>query len=981
MRKFKALLLLGLLFAVQTLWAQVQVTGRVTDASNAPVPGVTVTVKNSRVSTVTAADGTFSISAPQNATLVFSSVGFQTLERPVSGGTLNVSLVAGSGQLDEVVITGYTTTQRSKFSGAVSQVPMDDVRRQPLGSFDQALQGQAAGVSVVANSGQPGSAGTVRIRGTGSLNGGNAPLYIVDGIEINAADFASLNQGDFERVEILKDASSAGQYGSRGANGVIVITTRRGRAGNVQLNYDVQVGVSNLPKDRLLVMNSREKIDYELANGNPFNWTPAQADSLRNVNFNWQDALFRQGITQNHQLSMSGGSERTRVYASISYLDQQGIVRNTGLKRYTGRINVDNQLGNLRMGINLQGGYSLINNTPEANTTISSPLNAARWSNPYERDKNPNTGDYQQTGGPGRLISGQPNGAMELFLNRRLFPQVKGVGTAYAEFTFPWVKGLSARTNWGVDYTQDESDIYIDRTTVTGQNSQGANGRLTRGLSRSFRYTGTTSVGYRREIGDHAFDANVFFEVVKRDFRTFSYNGYGLNNGFTNEAGITAGTGTNGFIPQVAGSGTQNGLQSYFAIVNYSYKGKYSATLTGRRDGSSRFGVENQFATFGSIGAVWNMHRESFLSDVKFINELRLRASYGSTGNQSLPGGDYASLPQLGRATYNGVNGLAISDPGNTRLRWETNVTANLGIDFAFLNRRLNGTIELYNRETKDLFVNNPTSVTAGEPSILSNFGTVRNRGIEMLVRGDVIRNRDFYWQLEANVTYNKNTVIDLFKDSVLLGTTMLKEGLPVNSYYLVRYAGVNAATGAPLYFRRDGSITETYSGNDRVFLGTSDAPWFGGFGTTLGYKGFELSLQFNFFKGREIYNNDLSNLMEPSYFTDNLSTLRNNEWRRPGDITNIPGHQYNFLGTVNNTSFFIEDGSFLRLRNALLRYNFSRAMLDKMKLRALSIFVQGQNLWTSTQFRGFDPEVVGNLTGAQYPAMVQGTVGISVGF
>jgi TonB-dependent starch-binding outer membrane protein SusC len=989
MRKLRLFYLLLFMGSSSLLWAQNKtVSGRITDSLNSPLPGVTVTAKGTKLASVTDQNGQFSISVPQNTrTLVFSSVGYESREVNIANtSTVNISLIQSGGNLNEVVITtGYNTIRRSRFAGSAVAVDAEAVRTQPLGSFDQALQGQAPGVSVVGNSGQPGAAGTVRIRGNGSLNGSNTPLYIVDGIEINAADFGTLNQGDFERVEVLKDAVSAGLYGSRGANGVIVITTRKGRAGTLQLNYDMQLGISQLPKDRLLIMNSREKIDYELANGNPFGWTAAQADSLRNVNFNWQDALFRQGSTQQYQISASGGTERTRIYASLSYLNQEGIVRATGLKRYTGRINIDNTLGNLKFGMGLQGGYSIINNTPEVNTNINAPLNAARWSNPYERDKNPNTGDYQQTGGPGRLLSAQPNGAMELFLNKRTFPQVKGIGTVYAEYAFPFLRGLSLRTNWGADYTQNESEVYIDRTTVTGQNNQGANGRLSRGLDRNFRYTGTTSLNYRKEFGEHAVDAGVYYEVVKNQFRTFSYNGYGLTNGFTNEAGITAGTGTNGFIPQVAGNGTANGLLSYFTIINYSFRNRYSLTLTGRRDGSSRFGIDNQFANFGSVGAVWNIEREAFLSGIKLINELRLRASYGSTGNERSPSGDFGHLPLLGRASYNGVNGFAISDPGNTRLRWETGITTNVGLDFAVWNRRVSGTVDFYNRLTENLFVSVPTSVTSGSPlaqgSIPSNFGSLRNRGIELTLRVDVVRNKDFFWTVDGNITKNRNTVLDLQKDSVLQGTTMLKEGLPANSLYLVRYAGVSAADGAPLYYKRDGSITDVYSASDRVFFGTLDAPWFGGFGTSVGYKGLELSVQFNFFKGREVYNNDLSNLMEPTYFTDNLSTLRLQEWRRPGDVTNIPGFAYGFIGTVNNTSFFIEDGSFLRLRNATLRYTFNRKMLEKIKLRSLQVFVQGQNLWTSTQFRGFDPEVVGNLTGAQYPAMVQGTAGISIGF
>ena len=992
MRKGLLLLMGMILCALQVVYAQTrEITGRVTEAQGtAPLAGVTVRAKNATATTQTDADGNFRLQVPENVTsLIFSYVGYDQQEVAITGNTVNASLRQNNANLSEVVVTtGYNSVERRRYSGSTVSVAAEEVRRQPFGSFDQALQGQAPGVSVVANSGQPGAAATVRVRGVGSITGGNFPLYVVDGIQINASDFASLNQGDFERVEILKDAAATSLYGSRGSNGVIVITTRRGRAGQLRLNYDVQYGISNLPKDRLEIMNSQQKVQYELDNGNPYGWTPAEADSLKAVNFDWQDALFRQGTTRQHMLSASGGSENTRVFASLSYLDQDGIVRNTGLQRYTARVNVDNTIGNFKFGVGMQGGYSKINNTPEQNTFISSPLNAARWSNPYERDINPNTGDFQQLGGRGRLISGQPNGAMELFLNRRFFPQLKGIGNAYLEYAVPYVRGLTLRTNWGIDYTQNEEETFINRLTVTGQNSQGANGRLTRSLGRNFRYQGTSSINYKRAFGDHDIDASVFHEVIKGDFNNFFYNGFGLNNFFTNPNGITAGTGTNGFIPSVGGGQSQNGILSYFANINYGFKNKYFVTLTGRRDGSSRFGRDNQFANFGSIGVVWNVTSEDFLSSAKAINDLRLRASYGSTGNQNTPGTtrdleNYGQLPLLGRSVYNGVNNLVLTAPGNPRLRWETNTTANLGLDYALFSNRLTGSLDLYNRLTTDLFVSPPAPIATGAPGgeIPSNFGSIRNRGVEFLVRGDVIRTKDFRFSLDANVTYNQNRIVDLLQDSVLQGTTMLIEGRPINSLYLVRYAGVNPQTGVPQYLDREGKITETYDPANRVLLGTQDAPWFGGFGTNVAYKGLELMVQFNYFLGREVYNNDLLNLMEPSYFFDNLSTLRLQEWRTPGQQTSVPSFNESILETVQNSSFFAENGSFLRLRNVMLSYNLNKTTLDRIKLKSARIFVQGQNLWTATKFRGFDPEVVGNLIGAQYPAMVQGTIGLSVGF
>jgi len=984
MRKF-LLSLTAILFFAGALLAQKTITGTVTDEKGNPVPNASVVVRGTSTGTTSRADGTYALTVPASATeLVISSVGFEPMTVAIgSGSVVNASIKTAASQLESVVVTGYTTTARKKFSGSLVSVGIEDVRKQPFGSFDQALQGAASGVSVVANSGQPGSNAVIRIRGNGSLSGGNVPLYIMDGVEITAADFASLNQGDFERLEILKDAVGTAMYGSRGANGVVVITTRRGRAGQLNLNYDMQLGYSKLPEDRLIVMNSQQKIDYELQRGNPYGWTTAEADSLRKVNFNWRDALFQTGVTQQHQISASGGTAASRFYASLSYLNQEGIVQTTGLKRYTARVNVDNNIKNWRFGVSLQVGYSKIVGTRENDVYIGSPLNAIRWANPYERDKDPNTGEYQVPGGTGVLTSGQPNPAMELFVNQRQTLQFKGVGSAYLEFHFPFLKGLYARTNWGGDFAQNEGSIYYDRTTYTGAQASGGNGSLNRTANRQFRYTGTTSLNYKQTFGDHEVEGGLFVEAVKTDFRGLGFTGYGLTNGFTNETGITAGNATNGYIPQVSGSGTQNGIQSYFALLNYGYKDRYFLTLVGRRDGSSRLGVDNRFQNFGSVGATWVVSQESFLDNAGKLDDLRLRASIGTTGNYISAAGDYGHLPQFGRSSYNGSNGWSITQPGNSNYRWEINRTINLGVDFAFFNRRFSGTVEAYDRRTNNLYYQQPVSQTTGFGSVPGNDGTLSNKGIELTLRGDIVRTKDFRLTIEGNLTYNRNRVVYIPDDSTLNGTTLLAIGKPINTFYLVPYAGVNAANGNALYLTQAGGLTQTYSTDDLRTYGTSDAPWFGGISTTVAYKGIDLSAQVNFFLDRDVYNNDRMNVINPSYYFDNMDVELLTEWKKPGDVTNVPrpttagGNAFQA-----NTTRLLEDGSFWRLRNVTLGYTFPTSVLSKLKIRTARVFVQGQNWWTHTNFKSFDPESSqAVLTGAQYPALVQTTVGLSIGF
>jgi TonB-linked SusC/RagA family outer membrane protein len=990
MRKTLQFLFAGLFFLCQIAFAQTKVvTGKVTDSKDgSPMTGVTISVNGQAVGT-SKNDGTFSVTVPTSArTLVVSSVGYNDLEVSITGSALDLKMTAGQDKsLSEVVVTGYTTIQRKKYSGSSVNVNIEDVRTQPFGSFDQALQGGAPGVSVVANSGQPGASAQVRIRGNGSINGGNTPLYIMDGVQINAADFASLNQADFERVEVLKDATATAIYGARAANGVIVITTRRGRAGQLKLNYESQIGWSQIPQDRITVMNSDQKIQYELENGNLFGWSPAEADSLRLVNTNWQDALFRNGFTQQHMISASGGTEQTKFFSSVSYMDQTGTLRTTSLKRFTGRVNVDNVMGNWKFGMNMMLGHSKFYNTNETNALISAPLNAIRWANPYERPYDPVTGNFSSTGsGPGRLVSSQPNPASELFLTRRFFPQLKGIGSFYIEYNFPQLKGLSVRTNWGGDYTSDETLLYRDQNSASGAQAPGGKGSLFRSTGRNFRYTGTSSINYKKSMGDHDLEAGAYYEIVKNDSRSFNFTGYGLTNGLPNEGGITAGTGTNGFIPAVGGGGSQSGILSYFGILNYGYKSKYFLNVTGRRDGSSRFGQNNRFANFGSVGAVWVIKSESFMANQKIFSDLRLRASYGTTGNQITSAGDFGFIPLLRSSVYAGAAALTPS-AGNADYRWETNRTVNLALEFGVLKGRLSGTVEFYNRKTKDLFFDEPVSGTAGVPGdrIPGNLGTLQNQGIELLLRGDLIRTKDFRWTIEGNLTYNQNKVLSLPKDSVedASGIGLLVVGQPVNNLFLARYAGVNPQTGAPRYYELDGkTITESYNDNLRTILGTADAPWFGGFSTTVAYKGFDLSAQVNFFLGRILYNNEYSNLMEPSYYTDNLHTDRIREWRNPGDQTDIPGFNYGILGTANNTTWMVDNGDFFRLRNVTLGYTVPKRWLNKLKLSSLRLFAQGQNIWTHTKVRSFDPEITGqSLTGAFYPALVQGTFGVSVSF
>jgi len=489
-------------------------------------------------------------------------------------------------------------------------------------------------------------------------------------------------------------------------------------------------------------------------------------------------------------------------------------------------------------------------------------------------------------------------------------------------------------------------------------------------------------LNYSTVINKHEFNGGVFFEVIKNDNRSFGFTGYGLDNGYDNETGITPGSAAaENYIPTVTGNGFQYGLMSLFTSLTYGYDGKYFVNLIARRDGSSRFGLNNRWANFASIGLTWSLDQEEFIKRLSFINQLKLRGSYGATGNN---GTANYPLTQMTKAAYAGVAGWSPSIAGNPSLTWETNKSLNIGLDFGILKNRISGTLEYYNRKTVDQFYSLPIDPSSsGFTSVTSNFGELRNRGVEFSVNGDVIRNSSLVWTLGANISYNKNEVLALPQNDVISGNTILSVGSPINTLFLVPYAGVDPNTGNALYRKLDGSTTPTFNVADKVKYGTSDAPWFGGFSTKVAYKGFDFSAQVNFFLDRYMYNNDLVNLSIPDYFYDNLHISLLDEWTTPGQITNVPkassagGNDFE-----GQTTRFMDDASFWRLRNVTLGYTLPKSLLASLKIRAARVFVQGQNLWTSTEFRSFDPEATGViLQGAQYPSLKQLNFGLSIGF
>ncbi|NMM50691.1 SusC/RagA family TonB-linked outer membrane protein [Marinigracilibium pacificum] len=955
------------------------VTGRVTDHNNEPIPGVNIIVRGLTKGTVTDADGKYAIGLPPGYTiLVYSFVGMLTEEiRVTTESTLDVTLYPDIQSLSELVVTGYTYEKLDRLSGSVGTVESKEMEDIPIPSFDQVLQGKTAGLYISSGSGQPGSSATVRLRGSGSINAGNTPLYILDNVPISATEFSTLNVNDFESVSVLKDASATAIYGSRGANGVIVITSKNGKKNTSSVTYRMQYGVSQQAREKFEMMNSAEKIAFEQFMGrgpagqlDPNNPTDKLVlDQYKNTNTNWKDIFIRNGKLQSHEVAFSGGNEKTTYYTSLAYLDQEGQALKSDLKRYTLRMNLSSNVSEkLRFDLNSSIGYSESNVIPsEGQIVTNNPFATVYLANPYVSPYN-ESGDYNT--GPG-LVG--PNTLEFIEEGTRTNDQIKSVLSASGQFNI--AEPLYVKSTFGIDYTQTNFERYI-----SPESYDGGTGSFGQSQFQNFSYIWTNLLGYSKDFSDHFVEFTLGHEIYLNSQNTYGYVGFGINPKLPETPeGITPGS-ADGSIPQISGGKNSNSLHSLFAIGNYSFKDKYNIKASIRRDGSSRFGANNRFALFWSLGASWSLKKESFLENSQIIDELKVRASYGTVGNQTGIG-NFQSLPTYTSVSYGALQGNGILGAGNPDLKWEVSNQTNIGIDFSFLNTKIYGSLDLYNNITSDLFVEYQFSRTTGFESIESNEGKMSNKGIEFTLNADIVTFGEFIWTLGGNIAYNKNQILDLGQVSEFeFGTSIVKVGLPLGSHYIQEWAGVNPSNGEPLYVGQNGEITNDYdAAGPKAVFGTSQPPITGGFFSAWTFKGLKLDAFFTFAHGYSRYNNQLFFSENPNFVNFNLSKKMNTMWKEPGDITEIQSYEYERQFSSKD----IEDASFLRLRNVRLSYSFSEKLLEKTKglFQGLDIYVQGQNLMTWTEFTGFDPEDGNNIATFEYPASKVYSVGLSVKF
>lgn len=964
--------------AVQSVLAQnFLVRGTiVSNEDGEPLIGAGILQEGTVNGVATDIDGNYiiEIKGAEEAVLVFSYMGMKEQKHTVTAATrvLNVQLESETRQVEEVVVVAYGVRKKGTIAGSVSTVKSKDIENVPTAGFDQALQGKTPGMTVLSNSGEPSKSATFQIRGMNSINSGTAPLFILDGVPISSSDFNTLSPSDIETVSVLKDASSTSIYGARAANGVVVITTKRGTSTDkVDVVFRSQLGFSDIAYGNWNLMNTHERILFEkelgLDDGQDY-------DLLRNIDINWMEEVFDDNaMLQNYDLSVNHATDRLNYFVSANFFDQDGIAQGSTFRRYSLRANVDAKVaGWLKVGTNSMIAYEEIEQADDGEYALYTPISACRFMlpywNPYREDGSlASTSDGSWKGTTSNPIEWMNNNPLE---NKKY----KALTVLYGELT-P-MKGLTIRTQLGVDYTHSTSDM----KSYPGLKENNGIGVAGRSSYDATSITITNTVNYMFDIKKkHSFNFMIGQEGVDYRSEGFQVVTKGQNN--DNFTLLSSGTRAASW----ANSSSSHSFLSFFGRGEYNYKDLYYADFSLRADASSRFGKDNRWAAFWSVGFMWNLRKEKFMHSFgKWLSNAQIAVSTGTSGNSTIPDYDHLALVGSG-ANYVGDAGIAPISQGNEDLSWEQLWSSNLAIHLGFFNR-VNLDVELYNKVTTNMLMLVPQSyANGGFGSHWDNVGEMVNKGIELSLDADIIRTEDFLWNINANASYNKNEITELYgglDEYELSGTnTKLVVGESYGKFYSVRYAGVNPANGDALWYTKDGKITNEYNESDKVLIDKDYiAPWQGGFGTTISWKGLTLNAQFSWVADRYMFNND--RFFEESnglYSTYNQSKrMLYDRWKKPGDITDIPRYGI----TPQMDTRFIEDASFLRLKNIVLSYSLPSSLLEKSKvLSRAKVYVQAQNLFTFTNFSGLDPEGTGNIYAAKYPMSRQFTCGLELTF
>nr|MBI1232318.1 SusC/RagA family TonB-linked outer membrane protein [Cytophagales bacterium] len=999
MKKHLLFILMSLIFHFD-LFGQSDVSGKVTSRTgNEPLPGVSILVKETGTGVVTNESGEFSLNVPASGkTLVFSFIGMAKQEVTIGNQTyFEIRLAEDQQNLDEVVVVGYGTMDRRRLASAVSTIGSDELVKDPLPSLTQAIQGKAGGVQVTQNSGTPGGGISIRVRGTTSINASSEPLYVIDGVPVNSStnfiggqDFnfggadqginilASINPSDIASIEILKDAAATAIYGARASNGVVLVTTKRGRANESRISINAYAGYSEVPKERRLpFMNSEEYVEYiqDLWSFRPQGGSPNPALLNTSVDTDWQEETFRQAAIQNYEVSATGGSERTQYYTSVGYFNQEGTIRNSGFHRYSFRMNLDHQHSEklkFSANVNLTSAF---NRRIQEENSRSAPIRNGLVAPPTlpVRDQNGNwVFDPQVTSreNPVAWMTLPTNTAENLRI-------LTNVGATYA-----FSEALSFRTNFGVDLSTIEENFFLPPNGVRFLQGIGLGGSR---ITKDQLWLNENYLQYEKSFHpDHSFDAILGLSFQESNF---SFTDARRTNFPFNEIPVISAGG----IVSGANAGVQEwSIVSYFSRVNYNFKDKYLLTANYRIDGSSRFGAQNKYAHFPSVAVAWRLSEEGFMQDNGLVENLKLRTSWGLSGNQEIP--NYVNqILYSGGQVYNQQPGFLPNVYGSGELGWETTEQYNLGIDFSLFNNRINVLADYYVKNTRDLLIRVQIPRTSGYQNTFTNLGEIQNRGFEFELQSRNMTGK-FIWNTSLNMTFNRNEVMSLPEGDLLGGIgnfNIAREGLPLGSFYGWVMHGVNPETGMVEFILEDGSLGAPRREQDRQIIGNPNPRLFGGITNNLFYKNFDFSVMGQFVGGVELYNYTAFYRLAGFNLSGNGDSKWTRRWRQPGDITDVPRPSPGSLDNAAVSTRWVEDGSFFRIRNVTLGYSLPTSLTEKLKISNLRVYTTVQNAFVFTKFTGYDPEVNAlssdgiayGTDHSNYPQPRIFTVGINVTF
>lgn len=1047
MQKF--MLLVAWLFTLSVSYAQTvrTVAGKVTDDAGKPLAGVTVSAVGSDRTTLSNDDGNFSIQIGTNVqSLRFTYVGYaEQVLRLTSANSVAVQMVSESKAMSEVVVVGYGTVRKKDLTGSISTIGGDKVRDLPLQSFDQGLSGRAAGVSITIPNGVVNNPPVIRIRGVNSISLSSFPLVVIDGVPTFSGDVGNgnasnnplgdINPADIESIDVLKDAAAAAIYGSRASAGVLLITTKRGKQGRAKVSYDAWLGYTR-PFNLIPVLDGRE---YELIKnegltnaGTPPNGTtrgfyPFNGPDGQPVSTNWYDVIFRTGVSQNHNLSVSGANDKTNYYFSSAYSKQQGMIRQNDFTRLNATMSLDHKV-NSRLTIGGKFQYANTNNTGV--NSGSTPGGAFATSGigrlgfnlmpnvpVYLNDGSYNINRVSNTIGQGANLTALQFTNPQLLLDLNTFSSLseRVIANIYANVKL--FDGLSFRTTYGIDNLNVVNKAFQNALHGDGVSNGGS---VFNTLQTYNRWNWTNVLNYNKSFGDHNFSALVGNEQQYTFQEGWGANRQGVTDPFYNEFQ----GGFNTIVPSGNFLG-ENYLVSFFGRVNYDYNKKYLLSINARRDGYSAFSPENKYGNFWGASTGWVLSEENFFQKSGLNNifsNFKLRGSYGIVGNnQGI--NDFAFWSFFSSGLYGTNPALFFSQAGNRNLKWETSKKTDIGLEMGFLNGRLNVEATYYMNNVDNLILAEPQAPSRGIPgnSILTNVGSMTNRGLEFSLNANVIQKKDFSWTTNFNITTLRNEVTALAAGNADIQPTtsglerpsMIRVGQSIGSFYAVRTGGVNPANGQRIFFYRDGTAVQynhaapvasrwtlVSSGavaprvadqaNDGVIIGPALPKWTGGWENTFRYKGFDLNMLFFFSGGNYVYNGTKAGLRDMRSWNNSKEALT--RWQKAGDETNIP--RIVFGDNISNGSGIVisenvEKGDFLKLRNVTLGYSLPKTVTDRIGINSFRFYAQLMNAFTLTNYTGYDPEISSNGNGNGNPSVDRNSVpqarslniGVNVGF